>query len=153
MISEAVTISKPVSRRGAFAGPPRPVTTLRSARSSTSVTRRQVMSSGPVSGTSPRWTAFSVIAPSRLCAEPTAWASPVKWTLISSSGTTRAPPPPVPPPLMPKMGPRDGSRMVTTAFLPILPRPCVRPIAVVVLPSPAGVGLTPVTTTSFPICG
>ena len=58
-------------------------------------------------------------------------------------------PPPVPPPLIPNIGPRDGSRIVTAEFLPILARPWVKPIAVVVLPSHAGVGLTPVTTTNL----
>ena len=95
---------------------------------------------------------FSASAPSRLCAEETAWASPVKWTLISSSGMTRAIPPPVPPPLIPNIGPSDGSRSVVTTLLPICPSPCVSPTLVVVLPSPAGVGFTPVTTMSLPFC-
>ena len=88
MISEAVTMSKPVSLMGAFAEPPRPETMLRSARSSTSVTRRQVMRSGRKPGIWPRWATLSVRAASRLWAEPTAWASPVKWMFTSSCGST-----------------------------------------------------------------
>ena len=61
-------------------------------------------------------------------------------------------PPPVPPPLIPKIGPSDGSRSVAAAFLPIFPSPCVSAMEVVVLPSPAGVGVTPVTTISLPVC-
>ena len=41
----------------------------------------------------------------------------------SSSGTTRAAPPPVPPPLMPKIGPRVGSRSVATTRCPSRPSP------------------------------
>lgn len=37
-----------------------------------------------------------------------AWRSPVKWTLILSSGSTEALPPPVAPPFIPKNGPNDG---------------------------------------------
>ena len=70
--------------------------------------------------------------------------------LISSSGSTLALPPPVPPPLMPYIGPSVGSRKVATAFRPNLPIPCTKPTAVVVFPSPAGVGVIPVTTTSLP---
>ena len=74
----------------------------------------------------------------------------VKWMLISSSGTMRALPPPVPPPLMPKIGPSVGSRRFTETLWPNRPMPCVSPMAVVVFPSPAGVGVMPVTTTSLP---
>ena len=54
MISDAVTMSNPVSRSGAFAEPPRPETMLRSPRSSMSTTRRQVMSDGFTPGMRPR---------------------------------------------------------------------------------------------------
>ena len=54
MISDAVTMSNPVSRSGAFAEPPRPETMLRSPRSSMSTTRRQEMSDGLAPGISPR---------------------------------------------------------------------------------------------------
>src|SRR6476660_6086063 len=64
---------------------------------------------------------------------------------MSSIGTTCACPPPVPPPLMPKTGPNDGCRSVTTARGPILLSPIARPMEVVVLPSPNGVGLLAVT--------
>ena len=51
---------------------------------------------------------------------------------------------------MPNTGPRDGSRSATTAFFPIFRRPSARPTVVVVLPSPAGVGVMAVTSTSLP---
>ena len=51
---------------------------------------------------------------------------------------------------MPKQGPRLGSRRQATAFLPIRFIPSVRPTEVVVLPSPAGVGLMAVTRMSLP---
>ena len=54
MISDAVTMSNPVSRSGAFAEPPRPETMLRSARSSMSTTRRHVMSDGFTPSMRPR---------------------------------------------------------------------------------------------------
>ena len=63
----------------------------------------------------------------------------------------RAFPPPVPPPLMPKIGPSAGSRRFTTGLYPSFPRPSVKPMDVVVFPSPAGVGVMPVTTTSLPL--
>ena len=149
MISEAAEISKPVSRKGAAARPPTPVTTLRRARSSASVTRRQVMPSGVKPSISPRWAALSVIAARKLWADSMAWKSPVKWRLISTAGCTVDFPPPVPPPLWPNTGPSDGCLMVNTGFLPIFASPCVRPTAVVDLPSPAGVGVIAVTTISF----
>ena len=46
MTSDATAMSKPVSRGRPFSRPPRPITTLRSARSLTSTTRGQVMDSG-----------------------------------------------------------------------------------------------------------
>ena len=51
---------------------------------------------------------------------------------------------------MPKTGPSEGSLSAATAFLPSLLIACERPIETVVFPSPAGVGLTAVTKTSFP---
>ena len=49
---------------------------------------------------------------------------------------------------MPKQGPNDGSRRATTARLPNLFRPNVRPMLTVVLPMPALVGLMAVTSIS-----
>ena len=46
---------------------------------------------------------------------------------------------------MPKTGPKDGSLKTTVACFPILFKPSVRPMETVVLPSPAGVGVTAVT--------
>ena len=51
---------------------------------------------------------------------------------------------------MPKHGPRLGSLSATMAFLPIKLRPSVSPTEVVVLPSPAVVGVIAVTKINFP---
>src|SRR5262245_13147370 len=51
---------------------------------------------------------------------------------------------------MPKQGPSEGSRRQLMAFLPMRLRPSPRPTVVVVLPSPAGVGLIAVTRISLP---
>src|SRR5262249_40727474 len=51
---------------------------------------------------------------------------------------------------MPKQGPSEGSRRQLMARLPIRLRPSPRPTVVVVLPSPAGVGLMAVTRMSLP---
>ena len=79
-----------------------------------------------------------------------AWKSPVKWRFICSIGTTWAYPPPAAPPFIPKHGPRLGSLRQTIDFFPILFRPSFKPTDVVVLPSPAGVGLIAVTSINFP---
>ena len=52
--------------------------------------------------------------------------------------------------MTPKTGPRLGSRRATVTSLPIRRSPSARPIVVVVLPSPAGVGVMAVTRISFP---
>ena len=75
--------------------------------------------------------------------------SPVKCRFRSSIGTTWVMPPPAAPPLIPNTGPTDASRRHATGFLPMTPRPWVRPTSVVVLPSPAFVGVIPVTHTTF----
>ena len=46
---------------------------------------------------------------------------------------------------MPNTGPSDGSRSPSTGRLPIAPSPSVSDTAVVVLPSPAFVGVIPAT--------
>ncbi len=56
-------------------------------------------------------------------------------------------PPPAPPPFFPKQGPREGSRSATQTDSPSLARPCAKPILVVVLPSPNGVGVIEETST------
>ena len=65
-------------------------------------------------------------------------------------GTTWAYPPPLPPPLIPKTGPIEGSRRQSITSFPIRPMPCAREIEVVVLPSPAFVGVMAVVMTSLP---
>src|SRR5882724_4089599 len=94
---------------------------------------------------------LSISAESKLCARPIAWKSPVKCRLMSSIGTTCAYPPPAAPPLTPNTGPSDGSRIARIAFLPRRRSACVTPTVTVDLPSPAGVGLIPVTSTSRPL--
>ena len=56
----------------------------------------------------------------------------------------------MPPPLTPKIGPIDGSRRHSITFLLSLPSPIVSATLVVVLPSPALVGVIAVTITSLP---
>ena len=143
-------MSKPASRVTPLALPPSPVTTLRSTRSFTSMTRRQVTDAGSISSALPCIRLASSMAASRLWAAPTAWMSPVKWRLMSSMGTTWDHPPPVPPPFMPNTGPMDGSRMHSMTRSPSTPRPWVSPVVVTVFPSPRGVGVIPVTTTNLP---
>ena len=84
---------------------------------------------------------FSNTAAKRLWAVPMAWMSPVKCRLMSSMGTTWLYPPPAAPPLIPKVGPKEGSRRQTATLLPNFPRAWVRPMAVQVFPSPAGVAV------------
>src|ERR1035437_11065140 len=50
---------------------------------------------------------------------------------------------------MPNVGPIEACRMETVACLPMTAMAWPRPMAVVVLPSPSGVGVTAVTTTYF----
>ena len=69
----------------------------------------------------------------------------MKCKLIFSIGTTCAYPPPAAPPFIPKLGPRLGSLRHTMLCLPILQSPSLSPTDVVVLPSPAGVGVIAVT--------
>ena len=52
--------------------------------------------------------------------------------------------------MIPNVGPMEGSLRAPTTFLPSLPSPWIRPMVVTVFPSPAGVGVMAVTTTSFP---
>src|SRR5437762_2634497 len=94
----------------------------------------------------------STNAASMLLAAATAWKSPVKWRLRSSIGTTWVRPPPAAPPLMPKIGPSEGSRRHSTGRLPISPIPCVSDTDVVVLPSPALVGVIAETQTILASC-
>jgi len=88
--SEATVMSNPLSRVTPLAGPPRPITTLRRARSFMSTTRFQVMRPGSMPRALPLFRWLSMQAESRLWATPMAWKSPVKWRLISSMGTTWA---------------------------------------------------------------
>src|SRR5690606_7493228 len=54
------------------------------------------------------------------------------------------------PPLIPNTGPSDGSRRQTAVRTPRRRRPSARPTLTVVLPSPALVGVTALTSTSLP---
>ena len=51
---------------------------------------------------------------------------------------------------MPKEGPSEGSRRQSIAFLPMWLSASVKPTVVVVLPSPAGVGVIADTRMSLP---
>ena len=117
--SDAAVMSKPLWRTTPSSLAPSPITTLRSARSLTSSTRRHVMLWTSRSRSLPwcRW--LSTIADRRLWAAVTAWKSPVRWRLSSSIGMTWLYPPPAAPPLMPNVGPIDGWRMLITAWRPM----------------------------------
>ena len=66
------------------------------------------------------------------------------------SGMHWASPPPAAEPLMLNVGPPEGWRMAPMTFFPSLPRPSTRPMVVVDLPSPSGVGVMAVTSTYLP---
>ena len=83
----------------------------------------------------------------RLWAAVTAWKSPVRCRFMRSAGRMRALPEPPAPPLMPKVGPIADWRRVSAGRSPRRARAWARPMATVVLPSPKGVGVMPVTTT------
>ncbi|OLS21124.1 MAG: hypothetical protein HeimC3_37180 [Candidatus Heimdallarchaeota archaeon LC_3] len=70
--------------------------------------------------------------------------------MICSIGNTWEYPAPAAPPLIPKTGPKEGCLNVTIDLYPNFDSPCVKPIEVVVFPSPAGVGLVAVTSIYFP---
>ena len=150
MISDAATITNPFSRGYPCAGPPSPITVYRSSRSFTSSVRGHVIVCGSTPSSLPWYTLASRAAASRLWAACTAWKSPLKCRLMSSMGTTWAYPPPLPPPLMPKTGPMLGSRRQSITRSPMAPSPCVNETLVVVLPSPALVGVIAVVMTSLP---
>src|SRR5215471_13907738 len=145
--SDAAVMSNPVCLGTPSAAAPRPITMLRSARSLTSSTRRQVMLCWSMPSLFPwcRW--LSSIAESMLCAAVTACMSPVRCRLSVSNGTTWLYPPPAAPPLIPNVGPIEACRIEIVARLPMCRIAWPRPTVVVVLPSPSGVGVTAVTTT------
>ena len=147
MSSLAGVMSKEACRVTPSILAPRPVTIWRRARSLTSSTRGQVMVRSSMSSSLPwcRW--LSIIADRRLWAAVMAWKSPVRCRFIRSAGRMRAPPDPPAPPLMPKVGPMADWRRVRTACWPRRVSPWASPMAVVVLPSPKGVGVIAVTTT------
>src|SRR5687767_4478615 len=115
-----------------------------------STVRGQVTAAGSMLSGLPLKMEASSAAASRLCDAATEWKSPLKWRLMSSIGSIIALPPPVPPPLTPNTGPIDGSRRQSITFLSMRPSPCVSATLVVVLPSPALVGVIAVTMTSLP---
>ncbi len=83
----------------------------------------------------------------RLWALVTQSMSPVRRMEIGVRGTHWARPPPAAEPLMLNVGALLGWRMAPQTRLPSRPRPWIRPIVVVVLPSPSGVGVIAVTST------
>ena len=72
--------------------------------------------------------------------------SPVNRMENGVSGIHCAKPPPAAEPLILKVGPPLGWRIAPTTRLLSLPRPSISPMAVVVFPSPSGVGVLAVTT-------
>ena len=60
-------------------------------------------------------------------------------------------PPPAPPPFIPKQGPNEGSLMQVTTLWSSNAKASVKPIVVVVLPSPAVVGVMAETKINFPL--
>ena len=144
--SEAGVILKPSCLGTPFAVPPKPMVISLKALSFISITRFQRMVRGSIFKLATLfWILLSIRAANKLFAFSTALKSPVKCKLISSIGTTWEYPPPAAPPLIPKTGPNEGSLNTTVACFPILFNPSVRPIEIVVLPSPAGVGVKAVT--------
>ena len=81
----------------------------------------------------------------RLFALVTQSMSPVRPSESGASGRHWARPPPAAEPLTLKVGPPEGWRMAAMGWRPILPSPSTRPMVVVVLPSPSGVGVMAVT--------
>ena len=150
--SDATVMSKPSSRGTPCALPPSPSTICLSCLSFISTALFQVICLGSMPSALPCCMWLSSMAASRLLAAPMAWKSPVKCRFISSIGTICAYPPPAAPPFMPNTGPRDGSLRAAITFFPILRSPSVSPTEVVVLPSPAGVGVMAVTSISLPSC-
>ena len=69
---------------------------------------------------------------------------------MSIIGTTSEAPPPVAAALQPKTGPIERLAKRGRARTPMRASPCTRPMDVVVLPSPAGVGVMAETSTSLP---
>ena len=71
--------------------------------------------------------------------------------LCACGGAQEAPAPPAAEPFTPIVGPPEGWRMAAEARLLRRPRPCTRPMVVVDLPSPRGVGVMAVTSTYLPL--
>jgi len=84
-----------------------------------------------------------------LCAFVMQSMSPVNFIENGTSGMHCANPPPAAEPLMLKVGPPLGCLIAPVTFLPSLPSPSMRPMTVVVLPSPRGVGVMAVTSMYF----
>ena len=76
--------------------------------------------------------------------------SPVRPRENSVSGMHWLRPPPAAEPLMFMVGPPEGWRMAAETLTPRLPIPCSRPMVVVDLPSPSGVGVMAVTSMNLP---
>lgn len=72
---------------------------------------------------------------------------------MDSDGSTVLFPPPVAPPLRPNTGPMLGWRNASATERPLFLSPCARPMEMVVLPLPAGVGVMAETKINLPRCG
>ena len=149
--SEAGVILKPSSRIVPLAFAPTPIMIWRNERSFISITRFQAIDFGSkFKEYFGFWRLLSITADNKLFAFSIAEKSPVKCKFISSIGTTCAYPPPAAPPFKPKTGPREGSRKAAIAFFPIKFKPSVKPIDIVVFPSPYLVGDIAETKINFP---
>ncbi len=86
----------------------------------------------------------------RLCALVMSLISPVRPIENSVIGISSAFPPPAAVPLIFIVGPPEGCRMAPPTFFSLFPNPSMSPMAVVVFPSPSGVGVIAVTSIYFP---
>ena len=85
----------------------------------------------------------------RLWALVTLSISPVRPREKGVSGIHCERPPPAALPFILKVGPPEGWRIAPDTFLPLFARPGTSPMAVVLLPSPRGVGVMAVTSIYF----
>ncbi len=149
MTSLAAVMSNPDSRGTPSAGPPRPMTMFRRARSFMSSARFQRTRRGSSSGVAEVEAVVDRRGEQVVGGGDRVEVAGELEVDRVRPGTTAAPPP-VAPPLRPKTGPIDGCRSARHARLPIRARPWARPIEVVVFPSPAGVGVIAETRISLP---
>ena len=117
-----------------------------------SIVRGQVMRRGSMPSALPCWRWLSSSAASSACALEIAWKSPVKCRLMSSIGSDLRVAAAGRAALHAEHRPEARlAHAERDAFLPRRRSACARPTVTVLLPSPAGVGLIAVTSTSRPV--